>query len=164
MQLSINTSFFRNVPLSFATCLPPVWFCAYPTEHNLYLPGIVPRAYRAYERSGYGYGSLAQLTEVPGGYTNVVPVPAPAPGYFHKGIPYPGYCVTGVQNFQKFRVRVRMNVVQNLQKFWYGYYLENTPGMVLDVPYRAQLWLANKSIFLHCSFYCRILCTVFWYF
>ena len=39
------------------------------------------------------YGSLTKLTEVPGGYTYVVPVPVPAPRYFTKcrvpGI-YPG--------------------------------------------------------------------------
>ncbi|CAM9878092.1 unnamed protein product [Laminaria digitata] len=44
-------------------------------------------SYRTYRSSGYGYGSHTELTEVPGRYTNVVPVPVPAPGYFYKGIP-----------------------------------------------------------------------------
>ena len=72
------------------------------------------------EFSGHGYGSLTEPTEVPGRYTNVVPVPVPATGYFYKGIPVPrvlyhkrtelnevpGTGTNVVQNLQKFRVRV----------------------------------------------------------
>ena len=36
---------------------------------------------------GYGYGSLTELIEVPGMYTDVAPVPVPAPGYFWKRLP-----------------------------------------------------------------------------
>lgn len=46
-------------------------------------------------------------------------IPAPVPGYFFHGIPYPGHCATGVQNnLSKFLVRGTI-VVQNwnLQKF-----------------------------------------------
>ena len=49
---------------------------------------------------------------------------------------------------QKFRVRgTGTNVVQNLQNFWYdGYTPENTPGMVLDVPYRTQPWKKVSAV------------------
>ena len=40
------------------------------------------KSYRPHRSSGYGYGSLTELTEFPGRYTNVVPVLVPAPGYF----------------------------------------------------------------------------------
>ena len=32
---------------------------------------------------------VLQNSQVPGRYTNVVPVPVPAPGYFYKDIPLP---------------------------------------------------------------------------
>ena len=63
--------------------------------------------------SGYGYGSLTELTEVPGtgmevlqnsqkfrvGTRMLYPYPYPHPGIFTRAYPYPGYCATGVQNF-----------------------------------------------------------------
>ena len=33
------------------------------------------KSYRTHRSSGYFYGSLTELTEVPGRYTNVAPVP-----------------------------------------------------------------------------------------
>ena len=81
--------------------------------------------------SGYGYGSLAAHTEVPGTCIEVLQdsqkfrvrvltelTEGPGTGmqvlhnsqYFRVGIrmlcSYPGHCGTGVQNLQKFRVRV----------------------------------------------------------
>lgn len=35
------------------------------------------------------YGSLGELTQVPGRYTHVIPVPVPASGYLYKAIPVP---------------------------------------------------------------------------
>ena len=52
--------------------IPRVWLRAYPTEHNLF----------TYRSARYGYGSRAELTEVPGRYRNVVTAPVPAPGVF----------------------------------------------------------------------------------
>ena len=73
--------------------------------------------------SGYGCGSLAELTEVPGTGTctdvldsltspvgtrmlYTYPHPYPHPGIFARVYPYPGYCTTAVHNLQKFRVWV----------------------------------------------------------
>ena len=80
------------------------------------------KSYRTHRSSGYGYGSLTELTEYPGMYTNVIPVPVHvlAPRYFYKGIPVArvlchgrndltevaGMCMNAVQMLQKFRVRV----------------------------------------------------------
>ena len=62
--------------------IPGVWSCTYPKEHN-------PLTHRS---SGYGYGSLIEITEVPGRYTSCTRTRypyVPAPGYFCKGIPIP---------------------------------------------------------------------------
>ena len=95
----------------------------------------VSGSYRIYRSSGYGYGSVIELTEVPGRYKNAVPVAR-------------GICGTSVQSLQKFRVQVffvvsyrtytssrygyecpteltevpgtGMSVLQNLQKFFVG--------------------------------------------
>ena len=78
--------------------------------------------------SDYGYGSLLKNSEVPGRYTNVAPVPAPAPGYFQKGIPVPRVLCHGHTELAEAPGK-GMIVIQNLQEFRYGYV--NTPGMVL---------------------------------
>ena len=83
--------------------------------------GFVWKSDRTYKSSGYGHGSLTELTEVPGRYTNVVPVPVPVPGYFYKGTPVPRVLSHGhteltevsgtgmnVKNSQNFRVGVWM--------------------------------------------------------
>ena len=41
-----------------------------------------------------------------GGTRILYPYPYPHPGIFTRAYPYPGYCAMGVQNLQKFRVRV----------------------------------------------------------
>ena len=46
---------------------------------------------------------LKKLTEVPGRYTNAVPVPYPHPIIFTRAYPYPGYCATGILNLKKLR-------------------------------------------------------------
>ena len=64
------------------------------------------KSYRTHRSSGYRYGSLAELTEVPGRYTNVVPVPRVL---WHGRTELTEVSGTGmdvVQNLQKFRVRV----------------------------------------------------------
>ena len=105
----------------------------------------------SYRSSGHGYGSLTELTEVPGtsmealrnpqkfrvGTRMLYPYPYPHPGIFTGAYPYPGYCATSVQNLQKFRVRVprvwfctyltEHNLFTHVQKFrvgirmWYRY-------------------------------------------
>ena len=61
----------QNLQEFRARVMPRVLFCTYPTEHNVF----------THRSSGYVYnGSLAELTEVPGRYTNVVPVPVAVPG------------------------------------------------------------------------------------
>ena len=60
--------------------------------------------YRTYRSSGYGYGSVTQLTEVPGRYENAVPVL----GVLWHGrtelTEVPGKGTTVVHNLQKFVV------------------------------------------------------------
>ena len=87
--------------------------------------------------------SFAELTEVPGRNTNVVPepvpvpvpVPVPAPGYFETSIPVPRVLCHGRTELTEIP-GTGVNVLQNLQNFRYGW--ENTSGMVLYVPYRTQ--------------------------
>ena len=81
------------------------------------------KSYRTYRISGYGYGSLTELTEVSGRYTNVVSLPVPVlePGYVCKGnIPVARVLRHG---------RVKLTQVPGT---------DNTPGMVLSVPHRTQ--------------------------
>ena len=78
------------------------------------------KSFRAHRSYGYGYGSLAELQEVPitgmevflrtqkfrVGIRTLHPYPHPHPGIFKRAYPYPGYCATGILNLQKLRVRV----------------------------------------------------------
>ena len=96
--------------------------------HSKYGYGSLDRTYRSCE---YGYGSLTELTQVAGRYTNVVQltvvtvaVPAPAPGSFSKGIPVPRLLCHG-------RTRTELEQVPAG-----GTPRINTPGTVLYVPYR----------------------------
>ena len=93
-------------------------------------------SYRTYRSSGYGYGSYTELTEAPGRYTNVVPVPVPASGYFYKGIPVPRVLCHGRTELTEVP-GTGMNVVQNSQKFGYGYgnltELTEVPGRYTNV-------------------------------
>ena len=90
------------------------------------------RVWKSYETrrsSGYGYGSLTELVEVPGRYTIVLPVRVTVPRVLcHGRTEVTDVTGTGmndlVQNMQKFRVRLIPEV--------------NTPGMVLYVPYRTE--------------------------
>ena len=57
----------------------------------------------------HGYGSLTELTEVPGTtdiYVNDVPVPVPAPSNFFKCKPGAQIHNTGKENSRGFLVRV----------------------------------------------------------
>ena len=76
------------------------------------------KSYIFYRSSAYGYGSLTELTEVAGRYTNVVLVPVPARGYFFKGIPVPRVLCLGCTELAE--VPGTGKNVQNLQKFRYG--------------------------------------------
>ena len=66
--------FYKGIPV-------PRVLCHGRTELTE-VPGTGMSVVRNSQKFGYGYGNLTQLTEVPGRYTNVVPVPVPAPGYF----------------------------------------------------------------------------------
>ena len=78
---------------------------------GLRIPGTGKESCRS---SGYyGYGSLTEeLTQVPGRYTNAVPVPVPAPGYICKGIPLPRVLCHGRAELTQVP-GTGMNVVQN---------------------------------------------------
>ena len=82
-------------------------------------PGIVAQAYRTHRRSRYGYERHTELTEVPGIGTEVVHSSQKFRVLWHrrtnsqkfrvgrkKLYTYAGYCGTGVQNVEQFRVRV----------------------------------------------------------
>ena len=94
------------------------------------------KSYRTCRSSGYGYGSHTELTVVPGRYTNVVPVPVPAPRYFYKGIPVPRVLCHGSKELTEVP-GTGMDVVQTSQKFGYGYgnltELIEVPGMFTNV-------------------------------
>ena len=79
------------------------------------------------EFSGHGYGSLTEPTEVPGRYTNVVPVPVPASGYFYRGIPVPRVLC---------HKRTELTEVPGT----------GTPGMVLYVPYGTQPFHSRTEV------------------
>ena len=66
------------------------------------------------------YGSLGELTQVPGRYTHVIPVPVPASGYLYKAIPVPRVL---------WRAYTELTEVPGTG---------NIPGMVLHVPYSTQ--------------------------
>ena len=90
-------------------------YCSTVLQKSQKFPVRVWGSYRTYRSSGYGYGSVAELTEVPGRYKNAVPTTA-------------GVCGTGVQNRNSgygYESRTEltevpgtgMNALQNLQKF-----------------------------------------------
>ena len=86
---------------------------------------------RTHRSSGYGHGSLAALTEVPGRHTNVAAVPAPA--YFEKGIPVPrGMCHgrTQLTAFPHAGINVPRTELTEVPVRVPGKF---TPGMVLYV-------------------------------
>ena len=77
------------------------------------------------------YGSVTKLTKVPGivawacrthkSYENDTPAYPGCLWHWPTELPeVPGTGMTVVQNFHNFRVRGRMNVSQNLQKFFVG--------------------------------------------
>ena len=97
------------------------------------------KSYRTHRSAGYGRGSLTELTEAPGTGMEVFAELAEVPGTGMRMLcpysyPYLGYCATGVQTLERFRVRVWMYL--GTGNTW-----ENTPGMVLYVPYRTQPWI-----------------------
>ena len=100
-------------------------------------------SYRTSRSFGYGYGSVTELTEVPGIAAQAYRTHRSSGQVQNMLHPHPRYCGTGrteltevpgtgmkvLQNFQKFRVRVRNSYrtsgycgtgVQNLQKFREG--------------------------------------------
>ena len=127
-------------------------------------PGAVPKSDRTPRSSRYGYGcltelsqvpgtgmeilnsqkfrvqqygSLTELTQVPGEYRNVVHVPRLLCGRTeHTQVLATGMYV--VQNSHKFQVRAWMSYITQ-RSSGKGNTRENTPGMVLYVPYRTQL-------------------------
>ena len=84
--------------------------------------------------SGYGYGSLAELTEVSGRFTNVVIVALPAPGFFlQEHTRSPGIVPRAYRTYRSsgygYECRTELTKVPGTG---------NTPRMVLYVPYRTQ--------------------------
>ena len=82
------------------------------------LPRVLCRwSYRTFRNSGYGYGYLAELTEVPGTGTK----PSQNPQKFRAGTKtlyrHPGYFETGRTELTEVP-GTGMKVVQNKQKFW----------------------------------------------
>lgn len=120
------------------------------------VPGKIPRVCTlrsitlTYRSVGYGYGCLTQLADFPGRYvSSVVPVPAPARGYFSKGMYlYPGCCRTGIQHLHKARVRLwisfrthrksdRGNIRENTRVWLYTYISEHD----LECFFISEFWL-----------------------
>ena len=92
-------------------------------------------SYRTSRSFGYGYGSVTEITEVPGIVARAYRTHRSSGQVQERLYRFPGYCGTRlteltevpgtgmnvVQNFLKFRVR--MKVLQNFQKFrvlWHG--------------------------------------------
>ena len=91
---------------------------AYPHQSILQghtrTPGILPRAYRTYRSSGYGYEYRTELTELPirvnyPGFGSVRSLLLQNTTFSRKRVrgTY-GYCLEVLQNSQKFRVGIRM--------------------------------------------------------
>ena len=120
-------------------------------------PGIVPQSNRTHKSSGYGYGSLAELTEVPGmevvynsqafrvrygsfseltevpgRYTDVVPVPRVLCHWRTKLSEVSGTAMNVVHNSQKLRLRVWKSYI-TYRTSCTGNTRENTLDMVLCV-------------------------------
>ena len=93
-------------------------------SHVTYLQKFRVRVWKSY-----------RTHRVRGRYTNVAPVPAPAPGYFFKGIPVPRVLCHGRTELAQ-APGTGINVIHNLLAEVPG--TGNTPGMVLSVPYRTQ--------------------------
>ena len=92
------------------------------------------------------------LTEVPGKYTNVVPVPVPKPGDFCKGKPVPRVLCHGRTELKQVPgTGIRTSYVQNLHKFR----VRVTPG------YGSVRTLQNTTFSLNRSLYGTLteLCT-----
>ena len=78
-------------------------------------------SYRTYRSSGDGYGSVTELTEVPGRYKNAVPVPRVFVARAYRAYKSSGCgyeCRTELTEVPG----TGMNVLQNLQKFFVGLY------------------------------------------
>ena len=106
--------------------------------------------YRSSRSLGYGYGSVTELTEVPGGYK--------------KCYPHSGYCGTGRTKLTELFgygyecptglievPRTGMKVLQNLQKFrvlWHGRTeLKEVPGRYKNaVPVSRVLWQGRTDL------------------
>ena len=84
------------------------------SKHDVPVPWVLWHgSYRTHRSSGYGYESLTELPEVPGTGMKILP-------NFQKfwaGINM-GLCGTGVQNIQKFRVRVRVFYKSYRSSLW----------------------------------------------
>ena len=89
-----------------------VWFCAYPTEHNI----VTNR------NSGDGYESLTELTEVPGRLVyecSCISNRTRTRVFLQGHIPVPRALCHGLTALTEVP-GTGMNVVQNLQNFRYG--------------------------------------------
>ena len=110
---------------------------------------------RTHRSSGYGYGSLTELTEVLGtsygmevlrnsqkfwvlGIRMLYPYPYPHPSIFKRVYPYPGYLCHGRTELTEVP-GTGTNVLHNYTNSGTG----STPGMVLHVPYTTQPALEN---------------------
>ena len=88
------------------------------------VPRVLCQSYRSHRSSGYGYGSVTELTEVPGKYKNAVPVPRVFVARAYRAYRSYGYGYECTELTEVCRVIPGVN----------------TPGMVLYVPYRTQPW------------------------
>ena len=68
--------------------------------------GSVWGSYRTSRSFGYGYGSVTELPEVPGIVAQAYSTHRSSGRVQNTMYPYPGHCGTGLENTQKFRVRV----------------------------------------------------------
>ena len=106
-------------------------------------PGIVPvlqklqkfrvrvcGSYRTYSNSGYGYGSVIELTEVPGIVTRAYRTHISSWQVEQCCTRTPGIVATGVRNLQKFRVRLCMSG-RTCRSSGRGNTRVNTPCMLL---------------------------------
>ena len=105
-------------------------YCATAVEQSSqkFRVHVVCNSYRTHRNSGYGMEVLQKLTNVPGRYTNVVPVPRVS---WHGRTELTEVSGTGMnvlQNSQKFRARV-WKAYRNCTSSSTGY----TPCMVLYV-------------------------------